>query len=190
MSAIASEIELVAPPGTYAPYKGMRPVAEAAAGLLPTGGSLLDLGCGVGTIALWVARHRPDVSVVGVDINALAVVAAHHNALRLGLDARFTVGDLYEPVDALSFDVITITVPWETEADYPIPPEPLDAYIDRHMTMARALAGASDHLHPGGHVVVYFRAGLHRALELAGLRCTEERTGEDHHIYIAEAQHE
>ncbi len=169
----------------------MRPVAEAAAELLPPGGSLLDLGCGVGSIALWVKRHRPDCFALGVDINSIAVEAAKGNAQTLGLDAHFVVGDLYAPVGGFRFnprfDVIAITVPWEPDSAYPGLREARDAFVDGDKVMARALGGARDHLNAGGKVVVYGIQGFDEALELAGLRILEQRTSDEAWVYIAEA---
>jgi 16S rRNA (guanine1207-N2)-methyltransferase len=51
----------------------------------PQTGDLLDLGCGVGTIALPMARRAPDATVWAVDVNArardLCAVNAENNAL-------------------------------------------------------------------------------------------------------------
>jgi 16S rRNA G1207 methylase RsmC len=56
----------------------------------PTGGRVLDLGCGYGVIGLAIATAVPDATVTGVDVNERAVLLANENAAALGLADRFT----------------------------------------------------------------------------------------------------
>jgi 16S rRNA G1207 methylase RsmC len=56
----------------------------------PTGGRVLDLGCGYGVIGLAIAAAVPDATVTGVDVNERAVLLANENAAALGLADRFT----------------------------------------------------------------------------------------------------
>jgi SAM-dependent methyltransferase len=44
-----------------------RVLAEALAAQIPQNASVLDIGCGDGTIASLIARHRPDISIQGVE---------------------------------------------------------------------------------------------------------------------------
>ncbi|MHA6691112.1 class I SAM-dependent methyltransferase [Devosia sp. A449] len=43
-------------------------LAQALAAAIPTGGRVLDLGCGDGQVALGLMRLRPDLAVEGVDV--------------------------------------------------------------------------------------------------------------------------
>jgi len=52
---------------------------------LPSGGDMLDLGCGYGPIATTMASRRPDATVWAVDVNERAVALTRDNAERLGL---------------------------------------------------------------------------------------------------------
>jgi SAM-dependent methyltransferase len=45
-----------------------RILAERMSALPPPGASVLDVGCGDGTISSLVLRHRPDISIRGIDI--------------------------------------------------------------------------------------------------------------------------
>ncbi|HET6653365.1 MAG TPA: class I SAM-dependent methyltransferase [Nocardioides sp.] len=69
---------------------------------------VLDLGCGVGTAALYVARRRP-VDVVGVSISPAQVRLARRYADRSGPllgDVRFAVADFTDLPDELTgFDL-------------------------------------------------------------------------------------
>ena len=55
----------------------------------PSGGTLLDLGCGYGVIGLALAAAAPEATVWGVDVNERAVALANENASSLGLVDRF-----------------------------------------------------------------------------------------------------
>jgi len=55
----------------------------------PSGGRVLDLGCGYGVIGLAIAAAAPDATVTGVDVNERAVLLANENATALGLTDRY-----------------------------------------------------------------------------------------------------
>jgi len=55
-------------------------------------GRALDLGCGTGTDAIYLAQHRWEV--VGVDFVPEAIRSAHQRALDAGCCAQFVVGDV------------------------------------------------------------------------------------------------
>ena len=54
----------------------------------PTGGRILDLGCGYGVIGIAIASTS-DADVTAVDVNERAVLLANENAAALGLADRF-----------------------------------------------------------------------------------------------------
>ena len=70
-------------------------VAWHAAGLLPAGGRALDLGCGPGRNALWLARQGFEVDAV--DLSATALEWGRERARTAGVDVRFVEGDAFEP---------------------------------------------------------------------------------------------
>ena len=149
-------LELEVPLGTYAVDPPTIMVAEEAERRLPHNGWLLDLGCGVGNIGLWVAKRSPLAEIVGVDVNENAVLASKRNASRNNVfNATFHQSDVYENVD-VKFDVIACTLPWEKEAAYPDGfPGPREAFIDDDSVLARGLGHAKDYLHPGGWFVMW-----------------------------------
>ncbi len=71
----------------------------------PTGGVLLDLGCGGGAIAVALAKLRPDAQVWAVDVNERAIEVARRTVKlnELSNVRVVTVGDV--PAD-LQFDAI------------------------------------------------------------------------------------
>ena len=64
----------------------------------------VDLGCGAGNYAVWLALQGFDVT--GIDLSAAAVARAQQLARSKGAACRFIVSDLLEPTDAFdaSFD--------------------------------------------------------------------------------------
>lgn len=87
-----------------------RTVANSAAylaGSLRPGMSLLDVGCGPGTLTIDLARHVLPGRVVGVDAASGVLEGARARAAEAGVDVEFVVGDVYRldaPDD--SFDVV------------------------------------------------------------------------------------
>ena len=62
---------------------------------IPPAEKVLDLFCGAGTIGLFFAKNRPDIQVMGIEIEAQAVADAEENAKINGLtNIRFTEADL------------------------------------------------------------------------------------------------
>lgn len=66
----------------------------------PTAGHALDLACGQGTVAAWLARRG--MRVHGVDVSPVAVAQAHDLARRCGVGdrCRFEVADLDDGLPA------------------------------------------------------------------------------------------
>jgi release factor glutamine methyltransferase len=61
---------------------------------LPSGARVIDLGTGSGAVALALKDERPDLDVVGIDVDGGALAVAAGNALRLGLAVSFVQADL------------------------------------------------------------------------------------------------
>jgi ubiquinone/menaquinone biosynthesis C-methylase UbiE len=89
-----------------------RRVAEQVAAGAPTGGVVLDAGCGSGRLALQIAERRPDLRVRGVDLEQGMIDVATRHAEREGLADRveFTVADLARlPLPDASVDLAVST---------------------------------------------------------------------------------
>lgn len=78
---------------------------------LKPGMSLLDCGCGPGTITLGFAEIVAPGQVVGTEIEVSQVALARENAARHKVsNARFEVADIYElPFEDASFDAVFIS---------------------------------------------------------------------------------
>ena len=89
-----------------APWDVGRPqaaiVRAAETGLVR--GRVLDIGCGTGELALYLAaRGYP---VVGVDAAPAAIVRARRKATERGLDAEFGIADALDPPEIGRFDTV------------------------------------------------------------------------------------
>lgn len=119
-------------------------------GLIPQGGTVLDMGTGSGIAAIAAARAGAG-RVVAVDSNPAAVRCAAANVRRYGLADRIAVreGDLFAPVAGERFDRIICNPPYfrgvpRTRAEA--------AYYGgaQYEWLARFAAAAAAHLAPGG----------------------------------------
>ena len=103
---------------------------------LPAKGRLLDLGCGYGVIGTTAALINPLLEVTMTDVNARAVSLAAENVSRnRAKNASARLGSLYEPVNAMRFDLV-VTNP------------PISAGITR--VVEPIINGAPVHLNSGG----------------------------------------
>ena len=68
-------------------------------------GTVLDIGCGWGPIALTAALRSPESPVWGIDVNQRALELTRRNAVRVGV-SNVTVGLPDEVPDDLRFDTI------------------------------------------------------------------------------------
>jgi SAM-dependent methyltransferase len=55
---------------SFVHQRRVRVLAEVLAAQIPQGASVLDIGCGDGTIAGLIAQFRPDISIKGVEVMA------------------------------------------------------------------------------------------------------------------------
>jgi release factor glutamine methyltransferase len=104
----------------------------------------LDLCTGSGCVAIAIARERPTVRVLGLDMSADAVAVARENALRLGaVNAGFVQSDLFAAFEASAptFELVTANPPYVPEGDLPTLPVDVRAF-EPHL----ALFGGSDGL--------------------------------------------
>ncbi|QDT05886.1 bifunctional 3-demethylubiquinone-9 3-methyltransferase/ 2-octaprenyl-6-hydroxy phenol methylase [Rubripirellula lacrimiformis] len=92
--------------------------------------NVLDVGCGIGTTSLALAKSFPELKVLGVDISAQNIQAAS----RLSANERieFSVSDMTTPPRVNSFEVITMVDVYEH-----IPCEARSVF---HATVGRSLA--------------------------------------------------
>jgi release factor glutamine methyltransferase len=146
--------------GVFVPRPHTETLAIRASALLPDDGICVDLCTGSGAVAAVVMVTHPAASVVGTDIDPVAVACAREN----GVDAR--LGDLDDPLPHSlhgRVDVMTAVVPYvPTEALHLLPRDVL-AHEPRHALdggdggtamLARAAEAAARLVRPGGSVLL------------------------------------
>ncbi|ANW64817.1 SAM-dependent methyltransferase [Mycobacterium sp. djl-10] len=116
-------------PGPTEP--GLSEVFAPYLDLFPTTGVALDIACGRGAAAVWLARRG--MSVTGVDVSPVAMAQARALADAHGVRCRFEVVDL----------------------DDGLPPgPPLDVVVCQRFRDARLDAAIVDRLTPGGLLAI------------------------------------
>ncbi len=81
---------------------------------------IADVGTGCGTIAVTLAKHLPQASVIASDLSPDALALARENAQRHGVASRvdFRAGNLLEPI-AESIDLLAANLPYIDDKDWP-----------------------------------------------------------------------
>jgi methylase of polypeptide subunit release factors len=102
-----------APPGVYHPHADSTSLMFirnilALAGPVPR--RVLDVGCGSGVVALFLAK-RFGADALATDISADAVEATRRNALRNEIGLAVKQSDMFEAVEARGFDLIVFNTP-------------------------------------------------------------------------------
>jgi ubiquinone/menaquinone biosynthesis C-methylase UbiE len=71
------------------------------------GGNLLEIGCGRGSFALWLASQRAMFHITGVDFSRTAIEIARARAQKSDLPVTFVEGDAESlPFSKETFDVV------------------------------------------------------------------------------------
>ena len=125
---------------------------------------VLDVGTGCGCIAVALASHWPALRVDAVDISEPALIRARANADRHAVARRvnFKRSDVFSALDGRRYDLIISNPPYvPNDSMTKLPEEYLhepDAALragdDGLDIVRRLLAGAFDHLRPGGQLLI------------------------------------
>ena len=155
------------------------PILLAAACPAEPGERVVDLGCGVGTAALCLARRVTDVYCTGVDLQAdlatLAVRNAEENSLADRVD--FIAGDILDrtlPIYTRPADHVMVNPPYLKRGAATPSENPIKALanIEGDADLAAWVAAAAKAVRPGGTITFIHRADrLPELLALLGKRC-------------------
>lgn len=151
----------------------------------PAQARVLDLGTGSGAIALAVQQACRSAQVWATDVSAPALAVAQHNAQRLKLPIKFALGDWWQAVDGLHFDLILSNPPYIAEDDPHLqalqhePRQALTSGPHGLNALHHLMAHASTHLTRGGWLLMehgYNQAdALTQGLQAKGFQAIETR---------------
>ncbi len=155
------------------------PILLAAACPVAPGESVVDLGCGVGTAALCVARRVPGARCTGVDVQAELAALANRNAQENALADRvhFLIGDILDrtlPIYAAPADHVIANPPYLKRGAATPSGNPVKALanIEGDADLAAWVTAAAKAVRPGGTITFIHRADrLPELLALLGTRC-------------------
>jgi release factor glutamine methyltransferase len=156
-------------PGVFVPRPHTEVLARRAIALLPDEGIAVDVCTGSGAVAAVLVAAHPRATVVGTDIDPVAVACARRNGVRA------SVGDLDGPVPPTlrgRVDLMTAVVPYVPTEELHLLPRDVLAHEPR-----RAIDGGSG----GTHLLVrtasvadrWLRSGGTVLLELGGDQAAE-----------------
>lgn len=148
---------------------------------LAPGESVLDVGCGTGSLAIAARRRvRTDGHVVGIDASPEMIARATSKANRAGIDVSFKVAVAEAlPFPETCFDVVLSTlmlhhlprkVRQQCAREIRRVLKPQGRVLVADFAQAQSRSGLLAHLHRRGHVDPRDVAAL---LEEAGFRCVE-----------------
>jgi release factor glutamine methyltransferase len=160
--------ELHIDPGVYVPRAHSEELARRAAALLPPYGTAADLCTGSGAIAHHLMTAVPTATVVGIDIDRIALSCARRNGVLV------LAGDLGGALRSMAFDVVTAVAPYVPTAELRFLPrdvqrhEPsfaLDGGADGLAAVRRIVRCASRLLRPGGWLLLELGDSQEEAVE-------------------------
>jgi release factor glutamine methyltransferase len=160
-------------PGVFVPRPHTEALARRAIELLPAGGIAVDLCTGSGAVAAVLRSSHPRATVMGTDIDPVAVACARRNGVHALL------GDLDEPLPPSlrgRVNLMTAVVPYVPTEELRFLPRDVLAHEPRRaldggsggVTMlVRAAEAAAGWLGPGGTVLL--ELGGDQASEITGI---------------------
>jgi release factor glutamine methyltransferase len=154
-------LDLLVDARVLVPRPDTETLVEWALNVLPTHApaSVIDLGTGSGAIALALKATRPTLLVHALDYSTDALVVAHSNAQRLGLDVQFSHGSWLNGITA-QFDAIVSNPPYIEAGDHhlsALTAEPLQALssgVDGLDAIRQIIMQAPSRLRPGGWLLL------------------------------------
>ena len=163
----------------WQPAEGYRaaidPVLLAAAVEARVGAKVLDLGCGVGTIALCLMARYPKISVAGLEIEATLVALARRNAVENRVSENFQAyqgsvaplaqgslggSSLASGIEAGGFDIVVSNPPYLEAGQASLSPDLTKRAADVESTadLETWIGVASRALKPKGALALIHRA--------------------------------
>lgn len=155
-------LKLTVSPAVLVPRPETEGLVRWALELAPTlpPGPLADLGTGSGAIAVALQQALPLAEVWATDASAAALDMARGNAARHGLTVRFAEGSWWQALPGQRFALVVSNPPYIAEGDAHLaalrhePQQALTSGADGLDAIRELAAGASEHLLPGGWLLL------------------------------------
>jgi release factor glutamine methyltransferase len=166
-------VRLITLPGVFKPISDSRMLADLLREqTLDPRASVLDVCTGSGILAV-TAALRGVRSVTAVDVSRRALLTARVNARMNGVRVRTVRSDLFTELGGQRFDAIVSNPPYVPADDDALPKSgPSRAWHGGRggrLLLDRLIAGAPDHLRPGGFLLLVSSSVLGTDRTLAGL---------------------
>ncbi|HWJ62635.1 MAG TPA: HemK2/MTQ2 family protein methyltransferase [Acidimicrobiales bacterium] len=147
-------------PGVFPPRSDSWVLADTVGAEPLGGGRSLDLCTGSGIAA--VAAAMVGAEATAVDVSRRALACAWYNARRNGTRVRVRHGNLFEPVGAERFDLISVNPPYVPCGSDQLPDRgpqrAWEAGLDGRTLLDEICDHAIDHLRPHGALLVVHSA--------------------------------
>jgi tRNA1(Val) A37 N6-methylase TrmN6 len=141
------------------------PILLAASCPARAGEMVADLGCGIGTAALCVARRVVEATCIGIDLqpDLIALAQANAQANKLADRARFLAGDILDaglPVYAARADHVIVNPPYLKRNAASVSENPIKALanVEGEADLRAWVNAAMRAAKPGGSVTFIHRA--------------------------------
>ncbi|MBI2932962.1 MAG: peptide chain release factor N(5)-glutamine methyltransferase [Planctomycetes bacterium] len=171
-------LELAVAPCVLIPRPATETLVERAIACRPS--RFADIGTGSGAIAVAILTRLPKATAVATDIEDTALYVARRNAQAGRVLERLDLrqGDLFAPLGGERFDLIASNPPYVAESEFAalqpeLRHEPRAALVagpEGTEAIRRIVAGALEHLVPGGRLLVEVGAGQAPAAREFALR--------------------
>jgi release factor glutamine methyltransferase len=142
---------------SFAPTDTTRLLVQCSLPLVNQASKVLDLGCGIGVVALAIANLRSIPKIFLSDVDAKALTTVQANFQKYGQAFDFRLGDIFEPWKGERFDLIVDDVSGVAE---PLAKRsrwfqgvPCSSGEDGTALVTQAIREAPAHLHPSGKLV-------------------------------------
>ena len=140
---------------------GVDPVLLAASVDAKSGQSVLDLGCGVGTAALCLARRVPGALVAGLEMQDMYADLARRNGAENGIAFEVITGDLADmpaPFKARQFDHVIANPPYfDRRKSTPSEAPDKERALGEETPLSDWVQQAAKRVAPGGSVTFIHR---------------------------------
>jgi release factor glutamine methyltransferase len=151
-------LELAIHPDVYSPTMLGEPSFYAEGLPVPKDGTLLEIGCGAGLIAITAAK-KGAAKVLATDISLAAVANCRENAISCGLADIVTsrLSDIFSAITADEcFDLIFWNFPAVDASRDEYDPLECSVFDPEYLLIGRYLREADAHRSPGGRVMFGF----------------------------------